>query len=82
VTGAPLGSITESPIYAPPKRGEIRDDGRILSGPPLGAVRTTTVVELIERLPATPANLAKVRERRRSAVSYKTGGRGAGMMGP
>ena len=53
-TGAPLGMVTEITILKPEA---------IATGAPLGTMRHTTVVERIEHLPATDANLAKVRER-------------------
>ncbi len=53
-SGAPLGMVTELTILKPEA---------IATAEPLGTMRHTTVVERIEHLPATDANLAKVRER-------------------
>jgi hypothetical protein len=59
-TGMPLGSVDTTPTYAV-KIGP--DHKPVPGGPRTGTLRLTQVVELIERLPATAANLAKVRER-------------------
>lgn len=62
-TGTPLGWVAEMAIYSLPKDGAVpTHDGKI-HGRRLGLMRSTVVVERIERLPATQANLAKVRER-------------------
>jgi hypothetical protein len=59
-TGAPLGSITEVPGLRAVTGAR---DGKPLTGPSLGKLRSTVVVARIERLAPTPANLAHVRER-------------------
>jgi hypothetical protein len=66
--GAPLGSIFSSALYVPHtgKDGKAvlgKDGHPVLDDEPSGTVRFIQAVEKIERLPATPANLAKVRER-------------------
>jgi hypothetical protein len=57
-SGAPLGSIFTSTVYA----AEGVKDGKPVLGR-RSTLRFIQTVEKIERLPATPANLAKVRER-------------------
>ncbi len=70
-TGAPLGMMTEMTVLKPEpivdgkpvKPGERFPASALTTGEPLGTMRHTTIVERIEHLPATDANLAKVRER-------------------
>lgn len=57
-TGAPLGSVMTRRLYKPQLVG-----GKLVRGEFVGTDRSTQVIDRIERLPATPANLAKVRER-------------------
>lgn len=58
-TGAPLGSVMTRRLYKP----QLVDGKLIRRGTLDGTLRSTQVIDRIERLPATPANLAKVRER-------------------
>ena len=70
-SGAPLGMVSEMTMYRPArivngrpvKRGERFPASALSQGPKVGTMRFTTVVERIEHLPATAANLAKVSER-------------------
>lgn len=58
-TGAPLGSVMTHRLYKP----QLVDGKLIRRGKLDGTLRSTQVIDRLERLPATPANLAKVRER-------------------
>jgi hypothetical protein len=53
-TGMPLGSVERFAVYSPTSGESIKGKG------PNGSFTATTIVDAIEQLPATPANLGKL----------------------